>query len=206
VTPGSFVLSLNGTPVGDRGDVARLLAPTAPGDRTSLTVETDGVRTTHELTLAKWPTGNATSGFMGIEYYNGQAIQEYVAGSFNPIGILRYLILPFDTSSAGQALRIVGFPSSNTDYWVAPFWGFWGVVQLLFWSGWINLNVGIFNALPMVPFDGGYIFREAVDGLLARRQLQKYTPAVVSAVSWLMAVTLVSLIALPYLFRLLGLS
>jgi membrane-associated protease RseP (regulator of RpoE activity) len=202
VTPGSFVLALNGTPVADRGDVARLLAPTAPGDRTSLTVETDGVRTTHELTLAEWPTGNATSGFMGIEYYNGQAIQEYVAGSFNPIGVLRYLILPFDTSSAGQALRIVGFPGSNTDYWVAPFWGFWGVVQLLFWSGWINLNVGIFNALPMVPFDGGYIFREAVDGLLARRQLQKYTPAVVSAVSWLMAVTLVSLIALPYLFSL----
>ena len=54
----------------------------------------------------------------------------------------------------------------------------------------------------MVPFDGGYIFREVVDGLLARRRLQRYTPAVVSAVSWLMAVTLVSLIALPYLFSL----
>ena len=151
VTPGSFVLALNGTPVADREDVARLLAPTAPGDRTSLTVETDGMRTTHELTLAKWPTGNATSGFMGIEDYNGQAIQEYVAGSFNPIGILRYLILPFDTSSAGQALRIVGFPGSNTDYWVAPFWGFWGMVQLLFWSGWINLNVGNLQRAPDGP-------------------------------------------------------
>jgi membrane-associated protease RseP (regulator of RpoE activity) len=202
VAPGSIVLALNGTPVENREDVARLLAPTQPGDHTSLTVEQDGVVTTSELTLAEWPSGNHTSGFMGVEYYNGQAVQEYVQGSFNLIGILRYLILPFDTSSAGQALRIVGFPGANTDYWIAPFWGFWGLVQLLFWSGWINLNVGIFNALPMIPFDGGYIFREAVDGVLSRRRLEKYTPAVVSAVSWLMAVTLVSLIALPYLFSL----
>ncbi len=202
VAPGSIVLALNGTSVENREDVARLLAPTQPGDHTSLTVEQDGVVTTSELTLAEWPSGNHTSGFMGVEYYNGQAIQEYVQGSFTPIGILRYLILPFDTSSAGQALRIVGFPGADTAYWEAPFWGFWGLVQLLFWSGWINLNVGIFNALPMIPFDGGYIFREAVDSVLARRRLEKYTPAVVSAVSWLMAVTLVSLIALPYLFSL----
>ena len=139
---------------------------------------------------------------MGVEDYNGRAVEEYVEGSFTPIGILRYLILPFDTSSAGEALRIVGFPGADTANWEVPFWGFWGLVQLLFWSGWINLNVGIFNALPMVPFDGGYIFREAVDSVLARRRLEKYTPAVVSAVSWLMAVTLVSLIALPYFFSL----
>ncbi len=202
VASGSVVLALNGTPVESREDVARLLAPTRPGDHTSLTVEQDGVVTTRELTLAEWPTGNSTSGFMGVEYYDGQAIQGYVKTSFSPIGILRYLVLPFDTSSTGEALRIVGFPGANTAYWKDPFPGFWGVVQLLFWSGWINLNVGIFNALPMVPFDGGYIFREAVDGVLARRRLERYTPVVVSAVSWLMAVTLVSLIALPYLFSL----
>jgi membrane-associated protease RseP (regulator of RpoE activity) len=202
VAPGSVVLAVNGTPVEDREDIAQLLAPTSPGDRTSLTVEKDGVVTTSELILAAWPSGGSASGFMGVEYYNGRAVEEYVEGSFNPIGILRYLILPFDTSAEGQALRIVGFPGANTAYWEAPFWGFWGLVQLLFWTGWINLNVGIFNALPMVPFDGGYIFREAVDGVLARRRLEKYTPAVVGAVSWLMAVTLVSLIALPYLFSL----
>lgn len=202
VAPGSVVLALNGTPVESREDVARLLASTRPGDRTVLTVEEEGVATTCELTLAEWPSGNSTSGFMGVEYYDGQAVQGYVQESFNPIGILRYLILPFDTSPTGQALRIVGFPGEKTASWESPFWGYWGLVQLLFWTGWINLNVGIFNALPMVPFDGGYIFREAVDGLLARRRLQRYTPAVVSAVSWVMAVTLVSLIALPYLFSL----
>jgi membrane-associated protease RseP (regulator of RpoE activity) len=202
VAPGSVVLAVNGTPVENHDDVARLLAPTRPGDHTSLTVEKDGVVTTNALTLAEWPSGNHTSGFMGVEYYDGQAIQEYVKSSYNPIGILRYLILPFDTSSAGQALRIVGFPGTDTANWEVPFMGFWSIVQLLFWTGWINLNVGIFNALPMIPFDGGYIFREAVDGVLARRRLEKYTPAVVGAVSWLMAVTLVSLIALPYLFSL----
>ncbi len=84
VAPGSIVLALNGTPVENREDVARLLAPTQPGDHTSLTVEQDGVVTTSELTLAEWPSGNHTSGFMGVEYYNGQAIQEYVTGIVHP--------------------------------------------------------------------------------------------------------------------------
>ena len=202
IVPGSVVLALNGTPVETRDDLSRLLAATGPGDSTFLTVEKDGTVTTHELILAERPGGNSTTGFMGVEYYNGQAISEYVEGSFNPIGLLRYIVVPFDTSPSGQALRILAFPSDSTSYWEAPFAGFWGVVQLLFWTGWINLNVGIFNALPMVPFDGGYIFREAVDSLLSRRRLERYTPAVVGAVSWLMAVTLVSIIMLPYLFSL----
>lgn len=202
VTPGSIVVAVNGTPVDDREAIAAQLAQTRPGDHTSLTVEQDGTVTTHELVLAAWPSGNRTAGFMGVEYYDAQAVKEYVQGSFTPIGLLRLLIIPFDTSPGGQALRILAFPSANTTFWEAPFAGFWGVVQLLFWSGWINLNVGIFNALPMVPFDGGYILREAVDSVLTRRRLERYTPAVVSAVSSLMLVTLVSLIALPYLFSL----
>lgn len=202
VVPGSVVLALNGTPVADREEIAALLASSRPGDRTQLTLELDGVVSTSELTLAEWPSGDRQTGFMGIEYYDGETVKSYVRGSFNPIGILRYLILPLDSSSDGQALRILGFPGANTERWESPFSGFWGVVHLLYWTGWINLNVEIFNALPMVPFDGGYIFREAVDSLLTRTRLQRYTPAVVGAVSWLMAVTLVSIIMLPYLFLL----
>ena len=54
-------------------------------------------------------------------------------------------------------------------YYQAPFAGFWGLIHLLFWCAWININVGIFNAIPMVPLDGGYIFKEGVDRLLDRR-------------------------------------
>jgi membrane-associated protease RseP (regulator of RpoE activity) len=76
------------------------------------------------------------------------------------------------------------------------------MIHLLFWCGWINLNIGIFNAIPMVPLDGGYIFKEGVDRLLDRRGLLKYSGYVSGAVSSLMLVVLVSLILLPYILHL----
>jgi hypothetical protein len=53
----------------------------------------------------------------------------------------------------------------------------------------------------MVPLDGGYIFKEGVDRLLDRRGLIKYSGYIVGAVSYVMIVVLISLIALPYLLH-----
>ncbi len=199
----SVVVALNGTPVGDREELGRLLASSRPGDLTSLTVETVGNRSMHTLTLAPWPENAHPSGFMGIEYYDGAALQAYVKQSFNPMGLLQYLFMPFNPSSDARALRILGFPgASASSYLEAPFTGFWSLVHLLFWTGWINLNVGIFNALPMLPFDGGYIFKEGVNAVLSRIRLERLSPYIVGGLSWLMAVAMISLIVLPYLFHL----
>ena len=84
---------------------------------------------------------------------------------------------------AVQFLRILAFETPDTTYYQVPFEGFWGVIHLLFWCAWINLNVGIFNAIPMIPLDGGYIFKEGVDRLLDRRGLMKYSGYVTGAVS-----------------------
>ena len=32
------------------------------------------------------------------------------------------------------------------------------IIHFLFWCGWINICVA-FNAIPMVPLDGGYILK-----------------------------------------------
>ncbi|HOV67185.1 MAG TPA: site-2 protease family protein [Methanoregulaceae archaeon] len=202
VPSNAVVVALNGTPVHARDEIGRLLSPSRPGDIAELTVEASGQRSTHRLVLAPWPGNVSASGFMGIEYYDGAALQAYVRQSFNPFGILQYLFMPFNPSPDARALRILGFPGASASaYLDAPFVGFWTLVHLCFWSGWINLNVGIFNALPMLPFDGGYIFKEAVGSLLARIRLERLSPYIVGGLSWLMAVTMISLIALPYLFQ-----
>lgn len=46
--------------------------------------------------------------------------------------------------------------------------GFWIVANLLYWIFWLNIMVGIFNALPAIPLDGGYIFRDGLSWLLER--------------------------------------
>jgi len=203
IPPGSIVTAVNGVPVNSRADVSTILNTTKPGNTLTLTVEKDKIVKDYLLTLTVWPGDipDRTSGFMGVEYYDGTAVLSVIRGMLSPVGFFQFLIIPFANDSGIQFLRILAFETPDTTYYQEPFDGYWGVVHLLFWCGWINLNVGIFNAIPMIPLDGGYIFKEGVDRLLDRRGLLKYSGYVTGAVSYLMLVVLVSLIALPYLLH-----
>jgi membrane-associated protease RseP (regulator of RpoE activity) len=55
-------------------------------------------------------------------------------------------------------------------FYEEPFGGelFWPLATLLFWVFWINLMVGLTNILPMLPLDGGHVFRDVVGGALER--------------------------------------
>ena len=74
------------------------------------------------------------------------------------------------------------------------------MIQVLFWCGWWNLVVGTFNALPMIPLDGGYIMKEGVDRILDRKGLIKYSGYVVAGVSYAMVAVIIAIFILPKLF------
>ena len=46
--------------------------------------------------------------------------------------------------------------------------GFWILVHALYWIFWLDLMLGVTNALPAFPFDGGYTFLGWMDALLER--------------------------------------
>lgn len=41
-------------------------------------------------------------------------------------------------------------------------------VNFLFWLMWVNILLGFTNLIPMVPFDGGHLFKDWVKGSLDR--------------------------------------
>lgn len=199
----SVITAVNGIPVTSRDDVSRILNATRPGDRLTLTLEAEGAVRDYALVLSEWPEelGLHHSGFMGISYYDGAAIREGVRESLSFPGFIRFLTIPFDPTAGGQALRVLAFETPETRFYEEPFPGFWGLVHVLFWCAWININVGIFNAIPMVPLDGGYILKEGVERLFERWGLSKYAIPVVSLVSSVMVVMLLALVFLPYLLH-----
>jgi membrane-associated protease RseP (regulator of RpoE activity) len=203
VPPWSLITGIDGIAVSTRDQVSAYLDTTVPGQNITLQVEKDSVTSSYDLTLSSWPpqTVNRTTGFMGVYYYNGPLVSEVVADSLSPIGFLRLITVPFDTSAAGQSLRVLAVETPATEFYTVPGAWFWGAIHLLFWAGWININVGIFNAIPLVPLDGGYIMKEGVDRLFSRRGLSRYAPMVVSFISTIMIVMLISLILLPYLLN-----
>ncbi len=203
IVPDSVVTSINGIQVTSQTEVATILNTTRPGDQVVIVTEKDGIASTHTLTLSSWPQNMSSkqSGFMGVTYYDAYGIKQILAsplGFFIMLAIPVYIIL--DPVGWGQFLILVN-ESPDALAWSVPFPGYWFVIQLLFWCAWFNIMVGLCNAIPMVPFDGGHIFKESVDRLLDRRGLIRYSGCVVGVVSYVMIVVLISLFVLPLLLH-----
>lgn len=49
-----------------------------------------------------------------------------------------------------------------------PSVAFWFLANCLYWIFWINLMVGMTNVLPAIPLDGGYLFKDALTGVVAK--------------------------------------
>jgi len=206
IVPDSVITSINGVSVTTQTDVATILNTTRPGDSVVIVTEKDGIKSSHTLALSSWPQNMSPkqSGFMGVTYYDASGIKQIFGVFASPLGFLAMLAIPIyiilDPVGWGQFLILVN-DSADAIAWSVPFPGYWFVIQLLFWCAWFNLMVGLCNALPIVPFDGGYIFKEGVDWLLERRGLMRYSGYVVITVSSVMITVLTLLFLLPHLLH-----
>jgi membrane-associated protease RseP (regulator of RpoE activity) len=211
IVPDSVVTSINGVPVTTQAEVSTILNTTRPGDQVVIVTEKDGTASTHMLTLSSWPQNMSAkqSGFMGVTYYDSEGIKQIFNSFASPIGFFVMLALPvyiiLDPIGWGQFLILVN-DSANAVAWSVPFPGYWLLIQILFWCAWFNITVGLCNALPLVPFDGGYIFKEGVDRFLEPRGLLKYSGQVVIMVSSVMVLILVLCLTLPQIMHALGYS
>ena len=65
------------------------------------------------------------------------------------------------------------------DGWLASILGLNGLLilmNLLFWLIWVNILLGFTNLFPMIPFDGGHLFKDIVHGTMSGiRNLGKKT-------------------------------
>jgi membrane-associated protease RseP (regulator of RpoE activity) len=204
IQPNSVIEAVNGTPVMTVEDVSAILSTTQPGEMISLTVLHQAEVHTYELTLVAVPENvqpQSSIGFMGIYYYPGELVITQIRSALeSPIGILYFLVLPITIPDNTAYERMLIVDTVDTAYYQIPFPFFWGIVHLVFWSGWINLVVGTFNAIPMIPLDGGYIMREGIGSFLKKRGWERYTENVVFTISWAMLFLLAAVIIVPYLF------
>jgi membrane-associated protease RseP (regulator of RpoE activity) len=204
VPANSIIKEVNGDPVSNRADVTAVLDKTKPGDTIPLLVESKGTMQEYKLTLVSWPKemSEKTSGFMGVGYYDAPLVKEQFGLLSQPIGLIILLAIPIYSimDPAGWSnWGILSIDTVDTIMWQVPFPEFWFVVQLLFWCGWFNFVVGTFNALPLIPLDGGYILKEGVDRIFDRGGWLQYSGYVVSAISYAMLAILLAVVVLPLL-------
>lgn len=117
------------------------------------------------------PTGDACAARLQAKAYVGvvpflpeQA--DFLSHPFSGRAFLNMMALPLAEVRGNAPYLTTYLPAYHEAPFSAPL--FWGLVSLAFWIFWINLMVGLTNVLPMLPLDGGHIFRDAVGGLVQR--------------------------------------
>lgn len=117
------------------------------------------------------------------------AVLEYYKGAFtaNPIAIL----LP-PTMQPGAVpysdLMAPTYQSSLGPMWVVA-------ANMLFWLWFVNFNVGIFNALPIGPLDGGQMYGSLIEKKAKSAALAKNAANLLTAI---MVAVVAAAILLPY--------
>lgn len=112
------------------------------------------------------------------------------------------LFLPF-ASIAGFSTNFPGFTPYVQNFYVAqgvptalvPLWFF--TASAMFWTIWVNVNLAIFNCLPTVFLDGGYILRDSL--ALLSEKLPLPTEAAQTYLSYgIMAITGIAVLTLLF--------
>ena len=81
---------------------------------------------------------------------------------------------------------------------------FWPLTNLIYWVFWLNLIVGFFNILPMVPLDGGFLFSDGLRSILDRfkqRISEERREQIVRNVTMVISFIILFIIILPWLVK-----
>jgi membrane-associated protease RseP (regulator of RpoE activity) len=105
---------------------------------------------------------------IGFIPYDACTMHAYLSDPFDSLpSFLTYVSLPF-FALGGQ------FPLSEpfNQFFATPAFlpadVFWVAMNLFYWLFWIDLMLGLTNVLPLVPLDGGHMFRDFLDGVFER--------------------------------------
>ncbi len=104
-------------------------------------------------------------------------------GRANPFGgVLLFLALPFVAEEPIQGSEM-GLYTIHGPLSAVPGGAVWILVNTLYWLVWMNFLLGLSNALPAVPFDGGFLFRDLASGVVRRLRKTWTAPQVEGVVS-----------------------
>ena len=196
IKPNSIIQSVNGQQVKAIENLTSFLHANCGGNVAIQWIDDSGKSVTRQVQL---PPAGPDGCRIGVGVSSVQApqsvLQDYTAAfSRNPLALL----LP-PTVNEGA----VPYSSLMHSWYSSPLGPMYAeIANILFWMWFINFNVGIFNALPIGPLDGGQLYSSFIESRTKSPVLAKSASSLLTYLT--LGIVLASLI-IPYIDRIPGL-
>ncbi len=199
---GDVILAVNGIPTPTVGDFMKVMLNTTPNETVTVTLFHDGKTENVTMTLAR----KGDHGFMGVliggDYVSGlvlgysgrllESLKDVPKSLADVRGWLYVVAMPF---------MFQGFSGEVMKFFTPKIFGDWlfYILNTLYWVGWINFYVGLFNCLPAVPLDGGRVLQEVLTAVFRGEKGREISAMVVKSLAMVVFLSIILSILIPNL-------
>jgi len=171
---GDKVIAFDGKPVSNWTQLGNAIRAVRPGSPVTITVVRDGKTLTLHTTLAT--VSGRSGGYLGIAptvvfspanpiravQYAGVAFEQVIVGSAKAVAALpgalpKLFAKDRGSTAAGQVSSVVGAAEATGQAVAANVGWQFKVSFVLLLIASLNIFVGVFNMLPLLPLDGGHV-------------------------------------------------
>jgi membrane-associated protease RseP (regulator of RpoE activity) len=192
--PGDVLVSVDSILINSTDDLRVLLDNKAPGDLVDVTVARGDMWQARYSTVVNLTmSDNRTVMGIGVgDLMTEQRLSFY--RTVTPQSLVLYLVPP------SLAPGAVPFSDSLAPFYTSWLGSQWSVyANVFFWIWFVNVNVAVFNALPIYPLDGGRMFNIALKRIIRREDNEKLVRAITAVVSATLVSVLILIVALPFI-------
>jgi membrane-associated protease RseP (regulator of RpoE activity) len=192
--PNDVLVSVDNVRINSTADLSALLANKTLGDVVQVTVDR-GEKWQNRFSTVVNLTVSENRTVMGVsvgDLLTEERLKNYQASTIDKLSI--YLVPP------ALASGLVPFSDSLASFytsWLGPQWSV--LANGLFWLWFVNVNVAVFNALPIYPLDGGRMFNVALKSAIKRKGREKLISRITVAVTAALVFALLMLVLIPFI-------
>ncbi len=216
LSTGMVITEVNNTQVTNVSGFIQLMKNTTANQTIPITYFTDSSYYQTNVTFADQyeftkNESDRNKSFLGIGfniYVDGfiKSLQHPLSHAF-PNGIILLYSLPFFSYLAGYNPLVAPFTQG---YMITgplsfiPSSIFWPLVNILYWVFWLNLVVALFNVLPMIPLDGGFLFSDALRSIVKKFRkngTEEQREHIVKNITLVISLLILFVVILPWLIK-----